>query len=169
MASIGVKRCIASGNMYEIRITFILPMKRLREEETAANEDNSLPDMDGAADEEDEIQCILPEPKRPEENSLIVLAYLELAVAQRSFYDSEGATDSFNRATEFARMDVSVRGELGMRTKYQQNATAQLIARAYNAMGLGDGDAQRTYFTGLSMIFPRLNSSSDTDACETLP
>jgi len=104
---------------------------------------------------------ILPSKRKAEEseNALAVLAHLELALAQRVFYDPEGALNSIRRACELAQIEISVGGELGTRTKYQQKATAQLIAHAYQAANSGVESSQRHLLTGLALIFPKAEKS----------
>lgn len=80
-------------------------------------------------DEEDLYVRVLDE--RPSDISLHVLAHLELAHAQKLFYDSDGALDSLRRASELSQVAVRMSGEMGVRTKHQRKETAQLIARAF--------------------------------------
>ncbi len=133
-----------------------------------SDEEDLFAGLDGAVDEEDEMRCVLPNADDPTETALAVLAYLELALAQRTFYDPEAAAESIQRATRLARIEISVRGELGTRTKYQQNPTAQLIARARHAVDEGESGVERHLLTGLAVAFPG-DTLNDADVSKQLP
>lgn len=145
-----------------------------REEVTAEKEEEEweMPTMDGIEDEEDDFVCVLPcdEPSA-EEGPLAVLARIELALAQKAFYDAEGAAESIRRATEMAGVEIEVSGEMGMRTKYQSKATAQLIARAFWGGGVGAaGDGGRDGVTGLRTVFPtHADETGGVSGCIPLP
>lgn len=150
-----------------------VPMKRQRVNDSADDDDDELfPDMGDCVDEEDEQRCVLPstasEGAEVGVTSLAVLAHVELALAQRSFYDPDGASETIQRAAEIARIEVSVAGELGTRTKYQQKPTAQLVARAYQLLDAGADTAQRQVLTGLAYVFPR-DDSDESGIANQLP
>lgn len=81
-------------------------------------------------DEKDFHICVLNE--HAQDGSLMALAYLELALAQKLFYDVDGALNSLRRASELSRVAIRMSGELGVRTKHQTKETAQLVARAFH-------------------------------------
>lgn len=111
------------------------PLEVITENELIEQPEDSLlptPVPDGANDiydEEHSCQCALEETSG--DASLMVLAYLELALAQKSFYDGDGALFSLRRASELSRVAVHVSGELGIRTKHQTKEMAQLVARTF--------------------------------------
>lgn len=63
--------------------------------------------------------------------SLKALAYLELSLAQRLFYDGDGALASLKQACQALQITVTVSGQLGVRTKHQVKPVSQLIARSF--------------------------------------
>lgn len=76
----------------------------------------------------------------PEDRELLILANLELSLAQKSFYDGDGALASLRRATRISGLHLQVKGEMGIRTKYQTKPTAQLIARAFQHLETSEED-----------------------------
>lgn len=84
-------------------------------------------------DEEDDFIDVLVANDRVDAR-LKVLAYLELSLAQKLYYDADGAYSTLQRAFQIERIAFRVTGEMGVRTKYQTKATAQLIAHAYGTL-----------------------------------
>ncbi|CAN8071987.1 unnamed protein product [Agarophyton chilense] len=82
------------------------------------------------ADEDDDFLQVFSEDE-PHERHLMALAYIELAQAQRVFYDGDGALSSLNTAGRLDHIAFRSTGEMGVRTKHQSKPTAQLIARAF--------------------------------------
>lgn len=132
-------------------------------------------------DEEDSINCVF-DGHSMEETPLMVLAYVELALAQKAFYDAEAAAQSVAKATRIARLRVKVSGELGVRTKHQRKPTAQLVARAFQLYEqspatttvVGHSERCRTPFTALAACFPNRSScdgshDSDSDTLRDVP
>eukprot|EP00177_Eucheuma_denticulatum_P000700 GFKZ01001263.1.p1 GENE.GFKZ01001263.1~~GFKZ01001263.1.p1 ORF type:complete len:1101 (+),score=144.18 GFKZ01001263.1:386-3304(+) len=83
---------------------------------------------------------------------LKVLANLELALAQNMYFDGDGALKSVQRACRIERITFRVTGEIGVRTKHQTKATAQLIARAFHIAGEQDPPFNLQDF---AVLFPR--------------
>lgn len=126
---------------------------------------------DDLVDEDAEFNAILDE-NNPEHRCLLVLAYLELALAQKIFYDGEGALRSLQIATRLERIAFQVGGELGVRTKFQSKPTAQLIARAFGLASLPDHSALREDGC-IAVKFPRLEDRTarrgdSADNCDSL-
>lgn len=84
---------------------------------------------DDMRDEEDSYKCVLNE--KENDGSLLVLAHLELALAQKLFFDSDGALSSLRYASEYSQVAIRMSGEMGVRTKHQREQKAQLVARAF--------------------------------------
>lgn len=105
------------------------------EEEDCSDFFLPAPIAEGGAieDEEDDFIDVLTEKNRVDAR-LKVLAYLELALAQKLYYDADGAWNSLQRACQIERIAFRVIGEMGVRTKHQKKSTAQLIAHAYEIM-----------------------------------
>lgn len=85
---------------------------------------------DTIVDEEDDFVEVLQESVEGD-RQLLVLAYVELALAQKIFYESEEALSSLKNATRLDRIAFRVTGKMGVRTKHQTKPTAQLVARAF--------------------------------------
>lgn len=81
-------------------------------------------------DEDSHFVCALDE-NDSVDRQLLVLANLELCIAQRLFYDTDGAMRTLNRADRLAGISFRISGEMGVRTKFQVKPTAQLVARAF--------------------------------------
>lgn len=154
-----------------------LPFKRPRSDDAVQARDEEddhelLPVVDSFADEEDEMHCVLPsaasDKDDPEVISLAVLAHVELALAQRAFFDPEGASSSISCAANIARMEIIVKGELGTRTKYQGNPTAQLIARTYQMQSSTLNPIKRDMLTGLDCVFPG-DTTGKSDIMNQIP
>ena len=95
------------------------------------DDDELFPTLDAEiVDEDDMFRCVF-NPDNAHERQLMLLAYLELCVAQRLFYDSDAAARSLRRADELANVAFRAKGEMGVRTKFQTKPTAQLVARAF--------------------------------------
>lgn len=86
--------------------------------------------------------------------TLVALAHLELSLAQRIFYDADGALASLRRACQAARVTVTVSGQLGVRTKHQTKQTAQLIARSYQLLPTTNSPRPDLTPHRLSFLFP---------------
>jgi tetratricopeptide (TPR) repeat protein len=91
---------------------------------------------------------------------LRALAHVELCMAQQEFHDAGGAVKSLARACALLGMVVPVRGQLGVRTKFQQTPVSQLVARVFADV---PGPAREPVH-GLRHAFPRANSSSGVQA-----
>ena len=137
-------------------------------DDTDDDVDDLFAGLENTVDEEDEMRCVLPHADEPTEIALTVLAYLELALAQRLFYDPEAASESILRAAQYAQIEISVKGELGTRTKYQQNPTAQLIARARRVLHEDGRCVERYLLTGLAVAFPG-DTRDNINVCAELP
>lgn len=85
-------------------------------------------------DEEDDFVQVLNE-QDSTDRRLLVLAYLELSIAQKLYYDGDGALVSLRKACRYEGIAFCITGEMGVRTKFQTKATAQLIARAFEIAG----------------------------------
>lgn len=101
------------------------------------SDDDSLfpaPVADGHHNMQDEDADFLDVLHQPtlEDTALKVLAYIELALAQKMFYDADAALASLKRASQLEAIVFSISGEMGVRTKHQTKETSQLIARAYH-------------------------------------
>lgn len=59
-----------------------------------------------------------------------MLAYLDLSIARRIFYNSKDARRSLFQAVQLSGIAISVSGELGVRQKHQTKETAHLFARS---------------------------------------
>lgn len=111
-------------------------------------------------DEEKDFIDVLVESDRVDAR-LKVLAYLELALAQKMYYDAEGAWGSLQKACYIERIAFRVTGEMGMRTKHQVKATAQLIAHAYDLM---ESTHTRPSLADFALNFPTSASMPNTGA-----
>lgn len=130
----------------------------VRAPDSESDEDDFLlpaPTADGGEDFYDEEQDMRYgfDDELLEDCPLLVMAYLELALAQKSFYDGDAAKVSLERATSLVHIKLSVSGEMGVRTKFQRKSTAQLIARAFELPSISE--APRPASTKLKMCFPR--------------
>lgn len=96
------------------------------------------------------------------DGSLIVLAYLELSLAQKFYYDADGALDSLRRASEFSRVAIRMSGEMGVRTKHQNKETAQLVARAFHIHHPSQSKRPDLEQGHLAFIFPSINEDSSS-------
>lgn len=102
-------------------------------------------------DEEDDFVCVLDEHDSTD-RCLLVLAYLELSLSQKLYYDGDGAFESLKKACRYEGIAFRITGEMGVRTKYQTKATAQLIAHAFE---ITEDDANRTESgDGFGVLFP---------------
>lgn len=89
-----------------------------------------LEGTDTIADEEEDFVEVLQE-REQDDRQLLALAYVELALAQKMFYESEQALSSLRKASRLDRIAFRVTGKMGVRTKHQTKPTAQLVARAF--------------------------------------
>lgn len=103
----------------------------------------------------------------PADASLVVLANLELSLAQRTYYDGDGALASLKRACQASRVTVRVSGQLGVRTKHQTKQTAQLIARSYQLVPTPNSPRPDLTSDRLSFLYPVSASSSSTASSQS--
>jgi tetratricopeptide (TPR) repeat protein len=86
---------------------------------------------------------------------LRALAHIELCAAQQQFFDVRGAKQSLSRAADLARICVRVGGQLGVRTKFQQKAVSQLIARVFSvADAASAATSERLPLHAVATVFP---------------
>lgn len=113
---------------------------------------------DGRIEEEEEEFVDVLDEGDAVDGRLKVLAYLELALAQNMYFDGDGALKSVQRACRIERIAFRVTGEIGVRTKHQTKATAQLVARAFHIADEHDGTFNLQDF---AVLFPTRLGTSD--------
>lgn len=115
-------------------------------------------------DEESEFIEAL-DPRDATDRQLLTLSYLELALAQKLYYDGDGALSSLRKASRMANIAFRVSGEMGVRMKYQTKATAQLIARAFEVNAPGESGIASMEEDNFAIPFPgrRRGRSDDSD------
>lgn len=128
------------------------------------------PVVDGSntiADEEDAFVQILRE-EESGDNQLMVLAYMELALAQKLFYDGDGALTSLRKAVSLEKIAFRVSGEMGYRTKHQSKATAQLIARLFQVKSRSKEVVNKKDRVGFGITFPTQSECADDECTSEL-
>lgn len=96
--------------------------------------------------------------------SLKALAYLELSLAQRLFYDGDGALASLKQACQALQITVTVSGQLGVRTKHQSKPVSQLIARSFQLASSSNSLRPDLTLAKLSFLIPTSDRSSSSSA-----
>lgn len=108
-------------------------------------------------DEESDFVQVL-DSQNGTDRQLLSLAYLELALAQKLYYDGDGALVSLRKASEMANVVFRVAGEMGVRMKHQTKPTAQLVARAFELGNPEEVGVVRDEEEGFAVRFPRCHT-----------